>query len=450
MRKLTDFPYGHVLVLGLAKSGLAAANLLLNSGIKVRVNDFNTEKEAEVVKDLTKRGAEVIVGSHPLSVLNGIDLIVKNPGIPYENIVLKDALKQNIPIVTEIELAGTLTRNEQIIGITGSNGKTTTTTLVHEMLIHSKQKVALAGNIGIVASEVAVGLEENEKLLLELSSFQLLGTKNFHPHIAVLLNLYEAHLDYHGTAAEYYTAKLNVFKNQTKANYLIYNADDTLVSEFVQDAKSTLVPFSVHKKLLDGAWCDESFLYFKDEKIIAIADIVLVGQHNLANILAAVATSLLSGATIEGIGKVLTTFSGVKHRLQFVKRVEDRLFYNDSKATNILATESALKAFEKPVILLAGGLDRGNSFDSLLPFLKFVKIMVVFGETAPKLTALAKRANISAVYQAENVKEAVKLAYKHSAPLDVVLLSPACASWDQYKTFEERGDMFIDAVHTLV
>ena len=449
MKTLTNFPYQHVLVLGLAKSGTAAANLLLNSNIKVRVNDANVDPEDPVVKDLKKKGATVITGSHPISVLENIDLIVKNPGIPYSNVILEEALRRNIPIVTEIELAARLAQNNELIGVTGSNGKTTTTTLIYEILKASDQPVKLAGNIGIVATDVAQTLEEKDKLLVELSSFQLMGVQTFRPNIAALLNLYEAHIDYHGSVENYVRAKMNVFMQQTEEDFLVYNADDPKVKEVVQHCKATLVPFSTKETLSNGAMIANGTIYFKGEEIISLKDVVLVGEHNYENILAAIAVALLSGATKEGIRKVLTTFSGVKHRLQYVTTINGRLFYNDSKATNILATQKALKSFEQPVILLAGGLDRGDEYDSLLPFVKHVKAMVLFGETAKKLAAFAKKAKIDEVRFVKDVQEAAKVAYDLSEEGDVILLSPACASWDQYKTFEERGDMFIQAVHIL-
>lgn len=449
MKKLTNFPYSHALVLGLAKSGSAAAFVLLLNHVNVRVNDYNTKEDAKIVDDLRNKGADVIVGSHPISVLDDIDVIVKNPGIPYHNSIVQEAEKRNIPIITEIELAARLTGDNEIIGITGSNGKTTTTTLVTEMLASSNEKVKLAGNIGVVATEVAQHLESNEKLILELSSFQLLGIQSFRPHVAALLNLYEAHIDYHGTVENYDQAKMNIFKNQTSADFLVYNADDVKVKEVVQEAHSTLIPFSTKEKMKEGAWVDHGVIYFKNDPIISLEEVVLVGEHNLENVLAAISVAILNGATTEGIRSVLKKFSGVKHRLQFVQKVNNRLFYNDSKATNILATQKALQAFSQPTILLAGGLDRGNSFDSLIPFLQHVKAMVLFGETAPKLESLARHANIEKVTLAKDVQEATNIAYELSQEGDVILLSPACASWDQYKTFEERGDMFVHAVHIL-
>lgn len=449
MKTLTDFPYKHVLVLGLAKSGTAAAKLLLQSGVQVRVNDYNSDSADPQVKELESEGATVICGSHPISVLEKIELIVKNPGIPYSNVILTEAATRGIPIVTEIELAAHLAERHDMIGITGSNGKTTTTTLVAEMLEASLQPVKLAGNIGIVATEVAQTLEPDDKLLLELSSFQLMGVETFRPHIAALLNLYEAHIDYHGTVEAYEKAKMNMFTQQTETDFLVYNADDARVVNAVEHSVAQLIPFSTRERQLDGAWMENGCIYFKEEEIMEIKDIVLVGEHNYENILAAVSVSLLSGATKAGIRQTLKTFTGVKHRLQYVTNVNERLFYNDSKATNILATQKALAAFSEPVILLAGGLDRGDDYDSLLPYIDHVKALILFGETSSKLAAFGEDAQIDEIKIVQDVREAAKVAYDLSDEGDVILLSPACASWDQYKTFEERGDMFIQAVHIL-
>ncbi|HLQ71682.1 MAG TPA: UDP-N-acetylmuramoyl-L-alanine--D-glutamate ligase [Bacillota bacterium] len=449
MKSFTSFPYDHVLVLGLAKSGLAASKLCLEQGKKVRINDISTGENDAEVAELNLLGAEMVLGSHPLSVLDDIEVVVKNPGIPYENPIIVEAEKRNIPIITEIELAGQLA-NESIIGITGSNGKTTVTMLITEILKKSEQPAKIAGNIGVVASDVVQTLQPNEQMVMELSSFQLLGTQTFKPKIAVLLNIFEAHLDYHKTFENYRKAKSQIFLNQTEEDYLVYNHDEKNVKEIVKHARSTKIPFSLNEKLSNGAWVDSYYVYFKNEKIIERRLIRLVGKHNLENILAAICAAKLGGAKNEGIYEVLTTFSGVKHRLQFVDRIQNRLFYNDSKATNILATQQALSAFNQPIILLAGGLDRGNEFTGLLPYMKHVKAMVVFGETKEKLKQLAAASDIKDVYNVENVHEAAQKAYEISAKNDVILLSPACASWDQYKTFEERGNMFIQAVHTLV
>ncbi|SHF49510.1 UDP-N-acetylmuramoyl-L-alanine--D-glutamate ligase [Ornithinibacillus halophilus] len=448
MTKILDIPYMNILVLGLAKSGTSAAKLLIENGKKIRINDFSSNEDDPVIKELQDLGAEVILGSHPLSVLDNIELVVKNPGIPYDNPIVDEAINQKIPVITEVELAGRI-NDGKLIGITGSNGKTTTTTLISEMFAKSNLPVQMAGNIGIVATEVARKVTKDDILVMELSSFQLQGIDTFTPNIAVLLNIVEAHLDYHKTLQNYKEAKFNIFKNQTEADYVVYNADDQHISEAIQKAHSQKVPFSTKKKVSEGAWLDEDSIYFRNEKVVYRKDIVLVGDHNLENILASVCAAKLGGASNRGIQKVLNTFSGVKHRLQYVETINGRVFYNDSKATNVLATQKALAAFNQPTILLAGGLDRGNSYDEMIPYLSSVKAIVAFGETADKIKQTALKAGVSIVELAEDVEQATKIAYSLSEVDDVILLSPASASWDQYRSFEERGDMFIQAVHTI-
>ncbi len=448
MNELISFPYKHILVLGLAKSGTAAAYLLLHNGKKVRINDGNDSMNEADQKRFSEMGAEIVLGSHPLSVLEGIDLIVKNPGIRYDHTIISEAVKRHIPVVTEVELAANIAQ-DSMIGITGSNGKTTTTTLITQMFEADEKPVQVAGNIGVVASEVAGKLATDETMVVELSSFQLLGTEHFKPHVAVLLNLFPAHLDYHGSMDAYMEAKKNIFLRQTSEDVLIYNSDQPLVEEAIQQAKSHRIPFSTTKQNIDGGWVDDTWVYFKREKIIKIEDIALVGEHNIENILAAICAVKQKGVSNAAIISVLTTFMGVKHRLQFVKTVNGRKFYNDSKATNMLATEKALSSFEKPTILLAGGLDRGDDYDSLIPSLKNVCALVTFGETSEKLQETGKKAKIKHMYQVDTMEDAVKTAYNVSKEDDIVLLSPACASWDQYATFEVRGDMFTNAVHRL-
>lgn len=449
MNNFKQFPYKKVLVLGLAKSGLATAEVLFKNKINLIVNDLSAKDDDPTVQSLKDQGIEVILGSHPLELLDGVDLIVKNPGIPYSNKILSEGIKRNIPIITEVELTYQILNGQDLIGITGSNGKTTTTSLVSQFFKEDKRKLFTAGNIGTVSIEVAEKLKKDEELLLELSSFQLQGTNQFKPHIAALLNLYEAHLDYHGSFSNYSEAKANIFKNQTENDFLVYNFDDFEVKKIVERSKGALVPFSIKTPLEHGAWSDGENLYFKKEKIINLSEVVLVGDHNVSNILAAIAISKLKGVSNESIIKVLKVFSGVKHRLEYVSNKHGRFFYNDSKATNILATEQALKAFDTPTILLAGGLDRGDDFSQLIPYLKNVKTLVLFGETKEKLKTVGINAGINNIHLVETMQEAVETAYKQSQKKDIILLSPACASWDQYKTFEVRGDLFRESIKEI-
>src|SRR5699024_3733996 len=413
------------------------------------VNDLSTKEDDLLVKSLKEKGIKVVLGSHPLELLDGIDLIVKNPGIPYTSNLLMEAKKRDIPIITEIELTYKMLNEQNLIGITGSNGKTTTTSLVSQILKNDKQKSSTAGNIGEVSISVAENLAADESLLLELSSFQLQGTKEFKPHIAALLNLYEAHLDYHGSFKKYCEAKANIFINQTEEDYLVYNYDDKEVSKVIQKATANLIPFSTKETLNNGSWTDGEYIFFREEKIMKTTEIALVGEHNLANVLAALAIVKLNNVKNESIKNVLKTFTGVEHRLEFVCMKNNRKFYNDSKATNILATEQALKAFDTPTILLAGGLDRGDDFLSLVPFLKNVKALVLFGQTKEKLKKAVIAAGITNITLVETMKEAVVIADEESVETDIILLSPACASWDKYKTFEDRGNLFIENIKEL-
>jgi len=449
MKKINDFHHKKVLVLGLAKSGVSAAQLLHDLGAFVTVNDSKPLAENPEAQGLLEQGITVICGSHPVELLDeGFQLIVKNPGIPYYNPMIKRAMEKEIPIITEVELAY-LISNAPFLAITGSNGKTTTTTLLFEMLEQDQQKPLIAGNIGTVASNVAQNATEENKIVIELSSFQLMGINEFKPRIAIITNIYDAHLDYHGTREEYAKAKGNITKNQDANDYLIVNVEQEIVMEIARNSKATIIPFSTKRVLEFGAYVKDGSVYFQNEKVIDIKDIVLPGAHNLENILSSIAAAKLTGVSNESIYKVLNTFKGVKHRLQYIAEVNGRRFYNDSKATNILATENALAAFEAPTILLAGGLDRGNEFDELIPALKNVKAIITFGQTAPKLERVAKQAGIKTIQRVDNVDKAVPVAYELSEEGDVILLSPACASWDQYKTFEQRGDIFINAVHML-
>lgn len=438
-----------VLVVGLAKSGLAASKLLHKLGSEVVVNDQKPLEDNPDANELQELGVEVICGGHPLELLErNFDLVVKNPGIPYSNPLIEKAIEKGISVITELEIAALISEAE-MIAITGSNGKTTTTTLIYEMLMSSGREPLIAGNIGTVACEVAQEATADNVLVTEVSSFQLMGTEQFQPNIAVLLNLFDTHLDYHGTRQEYRLAKAKIFANLTSEDHCVINEDDHQVMILSQGVNAKKTTFSIKKKVENGACIQENAIFYLDEKIIDVEKIKLPGAHNLENILAAICAAKLAGANTERIKEVLSTFAGVKHRTQFVTEINDRLFYNDSKATNMLATKVAVLAFDQPVILIAGGLDRGNEFDELIPILKKVKGVVLYGQTAPKLQVASQKAGLTFIKTVNNVTEAVSIAYQNSKRGDIILLSPACASWDQFQTFEQRGDAFIEAVYNL-
>ncbi|EMF0609368.1 UDP-N-acetylmuramoyl-L-alanyl-D-glutamate synthetase [Enterococcus faecium] len=452
MKKISTYENKKVLVLGLAKSGVSAAKLLHELGALVTVNDGKPFDENPEAQELLSLGIKVITGSHPIELLDEeFSLMVKNPGIPYSHSLVAKAQEMGIPVITEVELAYEVAECP-IIGITGTNGKTTTTTMTGLLLnAGADQGIArLAGNIGYPASGVAQEAKPEDKIVMELSSFQLMGITDFRPHIAVITNIYEAHIDYHGTRKEYVKAKWNLQKNMTEKDYLILNWNQSELQELAQRTKARVLPFSTKEVLADGVYADDYSIYYKKEKIMEISELGVPGKHNVENALAAISVAKLYGISNEAIRETLNLFHGVPHRTQYVGEIQGRKFYNDSKATNILATKMALSGFEtSKVVLLAGGLDRGNTFDELIPSLKGIKAMVVFGQTKEKLMDAGKKAGIETIVTADSVEQAVPLALENSTDGDVVLLSPANASWDQYPNFETRGNRFMEAVNRL-
>ena len=442
MKTIKTFENKKVLVLGLAKSGEAAARLLEKLGAIVTVNDGKPFDENPAAQSLLEEGIKVICGSHPLELLDeNFELMVKNPGIRYDNPMVARAIEKNIPVITEVELAYMIS-DAPIIGITGSNGKTTTTTMIAETLNNGGKSGLLSGNIGFPASEVAQTATDKDTLVMELSSFQLMGTDTFHPHIAVITNLMPTHIDYHGTFEEYVAAKWNIQKNMTADDFVVLNFNQDLAKELAQKTAAQVVPFSTTEKV-DGAYLEGDTLYFKGEAIMKASEIGVPGSHNVENALATIAVAKLSGIANDAIKETLAHFGGVKHRLQALGEVNGIKFYNDSKSTNILATQKALSGFDNSkVILIAGGLDRGNEFDELVPDITGVKLMVILGESAPRVKRAADKANVPYV-DAKDVADAARIAYSKAEAGDVVLLSPANASWDMYKSFEVRGDEFI-------
>ncbi len=445
MKKITNFENKKVLVLGLAKSGESAARVLNQLEAIVTVNDGKPFDENPAAQDLLAEGIKVVTGGHPLDLLEeDFAVMVKNPGIPYNNPMVERAMALKIPIITEVELAYLISESP-IVGITGTNGKTTTTTLIADILNADGKVAKLSGNIGFPASDVASKSTADETLIMELSSFQLMGIEAFQPKIAVITNLFSAHLDYHGSQDNYEAAKWRIQENMTADDFLVLNFNQAKLRDRATLTSAQVVPFSTTEIVETGAYVSDGQIYFKGDKIMAVAGLSLPGEHNVENALAAICVAKLSGVSNAAITRVLKTFSGVKHRLQYLGQKAQIKFYNDSKATNILATQKALSGFDNHTLwLLAGGLDRGNGFEELSADVADLKGMIVFGETAPKLRALAESLAIP-VYDSKNVATATVLAYSKAEAGDTVLLSPANASWDQYKTFEQRGDLFIDA-----
>lgn len=444
-----------IVVLGLAKSGLAVSGLLVQMGAKVTVNDQKPEHELKGVDELRKLGITVITGYHPEDLIHeGIDLVVKNPGIPYTSSPIQTALHLHIPVITEVELAFAWSK-APIIGITGSNGKTTTTTLVGQILEVAQKHPIVAGNIGTVLCEKAQSARSDEILVAELSSFQLKGTDQFRPQIGCLLNITPAHLDYHGTWEDYIQSKAKLFANMGEEETAVLNADNEGCLQVAEKLNCPIAWFSRKKQVENGAFVKGGYVYFQQtqqlpEKIIAVEQIAMPGSHNLENALAAVSICKSLGVENQAICEVLARFQGVEHRLEFVALYNGIKYYNNSKATNTEATIKALESFKEPIILIAGGLDRGFDFMEMVPLLKdYVKGLVAYGQTKEKFMNIGQLAGLNYLSSVDNVKEAVKTATQIAEPGDIVLLSPACASWDMYSSFEERGSIFKESVHKL-
>jgi len=442
MKTISKFANKKVLVLGLAKSGESAARLLDKLGAIVTVNDGKPFEENPAAQSLLEEGIKVVTGGHPLELLDeDFEWMVKNPGIPYNNPMVMRALEKQIPVITEVEMAY-LISDAPIIGITGSNGKTTTTTMIAEVLTAGGQNGLLSGNIGFPASQVAQDAGETDTLVMELSSFQLMGIETFHPEIAVITNLMPTHLDYHGSFEEYVAAKWNIQKNMTASDYVVLNFNQDLAKELAKKTAAKVLPFSTQEQV-DGAYLDGDVLTFRGEAIMTASELGVPGSHNVENALATIAVAKLRGIDNQVIRETLAHFGGVKHRLQYVGEINQVKFYNDSKSTNILATQKALSGFDNSkVILIAGGLDRGNEFDELVPDIKGLKKMVILGESATRVKRAADQAEVSYL-DASDVRDATRKAFSVAEPGDVVLLSPANASWDMYKNFEVRGDEFL-------
>lgn len=436
-----------VLIVGFARSGAAAASLLVAEGANVIVSDPKLDWQDERVINLKDKGVS-FTDQQTEDLLVGVDLIVKNPGIPYQISILQAALTEQIPIYTEVALAQRYIQGEWI-ALTGSNGKTTSVEMINAVISQAatdQHRVLVAGNIGTPVSEVAKQVRPSDTLITELSSFQLMGMPTAKPHIAIITNIFASHLDYHGTRENYIHAKMGITRNQTSEDYLVLNVDRPEWVELEKQTVAQIVPFSRLGLDQRGAYQMNGELYFRDEYIMAANQLSVPGEHNIENALVAIAVGRLEGISAAQIKQALQAFTGVEHRLQLVGNFAGRIVYNDSKATDIEATEMALSGFDQPVVLLAGGLDRGDDQGRLLAAIKkHVKALIVFGQTGRKLATVGKAAGIQ-VIEVDNVEAAVKPAFELAQTDEVILLSPAAASWDQYPNFETRGTLFMEAV----
>lgn len=429
-----------IFILGMARSGYEAAKLLSDYNNEIIVTDGKEQKE-ELVSELESLGVKVIITSDQLSLLDdSFDYVIKNPGIKYDNPVVVKAKELGIKVINEVEMAYSfLDKSVNIIGVTGSNGKTTTTTLISEFMKNSFDNVYLGGNIGIPLSNFVRDIKPNSYLVLEISDHQLCDMYDFKTNVSVLTNITPTHLDFHKSYEVYQMTKKKIFNNHTSDDLAVINKDDEVSMKITDDIKSTKVYYGHDKTNL--AYYDEEGIYYDGKLVIKLDDIILKGKHNYQNIMGAIIAVKKYGVTDEVIQKVLKEFKGVEHRLEYVDTINGVTYYNDSKATNCVSTITALNSFDKPTILLLGGYDRGHSFHDLDNSMKNVKCVVCFGETKNRIEEFCNDLNIKC-YKNDTLKEAMNVVKDICTPGDVVLLSPACASWDQYDKFEDRGDEF--------
>lgn len=441
-----DFKGKKVTIVGLARSGAAAARALNALGAIVTVTDKKPLDQLAALTTSLGSGIAVEAGGHPERIFVEADLIVLSPGVPKIAPVLQ-AKRHGVKVISELELAWLLS-DAPYVGITGTNGKSTVTTLVGLMLAKAKKNVLVAGNIGNALTEDVTHLTGKDWIVAELSSFQLEDIETFRPRIAAILNVTQDHLDrYHGLQ-EYGEAKARIFMNQQQEDFLVLNFDDPIVKSFTMRTSATVIPFSRQLRFNPGACVLDGHLMFNGRRIVAVDELKISGVHNIENALAATALSILAGADVRSVAAVLRTFPGLEHRLEFV-RVKDGVSYmNDSKGTNVGAVIKSVEGFTQPVILIAGGLDKGSDFSPLYDlFKRKVKLLVLIGKAADKMAKALGRATETVL--APSLQEAVRLASTRAGHGDVVLLSPACASFDMFRDFEDRGRQFKEAVKEL-
>lgn len=446
----------HFLVIGTAISGIAVVKFLLSKGAYVNLTDVKQKEQLnkeilELEKSPNFRG--VYGMQPPLSILEKINSIIVSPGVPMDIPIIQQAKEENIEVLSEIELAYSLS-NTPIIAITGTNGKTTTTSLVGEIFKEGKKEAYVVGNIGIPMISKIEEATENGYFITEVSSFQLEGTKYFRPHISAILNITPDHLNRHKTMDNYIYEKSKIFLNQNYEDITILNADDPITFSLKEKTKGKVVLFSGSSPLEKGVFIENNEIVIHDDndkiKVCPVSEIKMLGNHNLENALAAVAISYYAQIPIKNIKKVLQTFKGVSHRIELVDTIDGIEFINDSKGTNPEASIRAIEAMKKPIVLIAGGMDKGNDFTKFIQsFQGKVRHLIVLGETANIIEKTAKKQGFYNITKVEDLKSAIVTSFQKSHPGDVVLLSPACASWDMFDSFEERGDLFKTVVKTL-
>jgi UDP-N-acetylmuramoylalanine--D-glutamate ligase len=442
-----------VLVVGLGKSGLAAAHFLKQRGARVTVSDARPATLIAELPALVEQGIMVEAGSHGLLTFRRQDLIVVSPGVPMSTPELRQVRAMGMPIVSELELGWRFLEGE-VVAITGSNGKTTTTTLMGEILKADGRATLVGGNIGRPVTEMVGESSPESWSVLEVSSFQLETVVDFRPRIAMVLNITPDHLDRHGTFEAYAAAKARITERQTAEDFLVLNAEDTPTQMVAAKTKAQIYWFSPRRQVKQGAFVHGESIFFtasegaKPEPVMPVAEIPLAGGHNVENVLAAVCAARLAGVPSETIRKAVAAFTAVEHRLEFVRTVEGVGYYNDSKATNVDATSKAVASFARGIHLILGGKDKDSHYATLSPLLRErVKTVITIGSAAEKIER--QLAGVVKIERAETMERAVAFAHRTAVAGDTVLLAPACASFDQFENYEHRGRVFKELVRQL-
>ena len=452
-----QFPHKRVLVFGAARSGVGAMALLRHHGVEVVIVD---ERPAMEFRSLIRRMKRLHVtwhfGEFDESVLDHCEAVVLSPGIPMEHWLNQRALNRHMPVISEVELASYFA-GSPICAITGTNGKTTTTTLVGQMLTDAGKNAVVCGNIGRAFSDGVLGSMDGTRgtvLVTEVSSFQLESIEEFHPHVGAILNISRAHEDRYPDFQDYVEAKYKLFHNMEADDHLVLNFDDPLCLRAAEDTDADVWWFSMKRPVTQGAFLDKQTIYLVEDgeriPVCCVKDVPIPGMHNVENTLAALVLGRRTGASVESLVATLRKFKGVEHRIEFVGEAANNVrFYNDSKATNLDSLEKALLSFDKPVVLVAGGLHRSARYERLNSLVRDrVKRLVLIGEAKDQIRR--HWGALAPTVDASSMEDAVRQAHAGAEPGDIVLLSPACASWDMFKDFEERGRAFKRHVRAVI
>lgn len=440
-----------IVVLGVGKTGIATAKFLGKQGAQVAVTDekpfdaWGADFESITGEKWLEKG------NYHTGILDGASMVIPSPGVPPKNLILNAAIGKKIPIISEIELAHHFFKTP-IIAVTGTNGKTTTTTLLGEILKGAGKKIFVGGNIGNPLIEYAQSETSDEYVVAEISSFQLQWVDKFHPFISILLNITSDHTDYHSSFAEYVKIKSRIFANQTENDFAIMNADDGPQKELTKNIRARIIHFSSKRELSEGIYLEKDRIICRIAKFsqesYPVSMIKIPGLHNVENVMAAIAAARLCGVDRQKVESCVSEFHGLPHRIEFAGEKNSIKFYDDSKGTNVGAVARALETFSQPVILLLGGRDKEGDFETLQSIIPGkTKRVILFGEAKERIASLI--GNSVEKIKTQKLIDAVEVAYKSAQPGDIVLLSPGCASFDEFRDYKERGDIFKQAVRNL-